>query len=79
MGFQGLLLGLVAGELGDEVAELGGGFGDMPAFKVGFEAAGDFVEEGANGGEVGVAELVVEFVGRVELDAALHALLGRCS
>lgn len=74
---EGLLLGLVARELGDEVAELGSGFGDMAAFVVGFEAARDFVEEGPDGGEVGVAELVVELVGGVELDAALHALLGR--
>lgn len=74
--FEGLLLGLVAGKFRDEVAEFGGGLGDVPAFEIGFEAAGDFVEERADGSEVGVAELVVELVGGVELDAALHALLG---
>lgn len=76
--FQALLLGLVRGELGDEVTQLRGAFCDVPAFVVALEAFGHFVEEAAAGCEVGVAELGVEFVGGVELDFALAALLRVC-
>ena len=71
---QTLLLGLVARELINKFAELGGRFGDVAAFVVAFEAASDFVQEATGDGDIGVANLLVKFVGGVELNFAFEAL-----
>lgn len=77
MGFEALLLRLIAREFVDEIAELRGAFGGVTRFVLACETASDFVKERSDYREVCVAQLVIQLVGGVQLDFAFQALLLR--